>query len=70
MNTISKIDFLKNIENIFEEVEKTGESIIITDQALPIFEIKKIDNKEINPLQMLKDSVIEYDYPTLPIEND
>lgn len=65
---ISKSKFKEKALEFFRMVEKTGEPVIITDHGKPTLEIRRYRNR--GPLETLKNSVIEYQDPTLPVADD
>ena len=67
---MSKSAFKAHALEVFREIERTGEPMIITDHGKPKLEIRKLAEKNIDLLQKLKGSVVRYEAPTEPIETD
>jgi antitoxin (DNA-binding transcriptional repressor) of toxin-antitoxin stability system len=70
MESISKTEFKAHALEVFRNIEKTGESRIITDRGKPTLEIRKLRMKKRNPLDVLKGTVLKYDRPTDPVGED
>lgn len=64
---VSKSEFKAKALEYFREIEATGEPLIVTDHGKPKLEIRRIDEKDRNPLEVLKGSVLRYDNPFEPI---
>ena len=55
----------------FRQIETTGEPIIVTDHGEAKLEIRKYKDPKANPLLLLKGSVLKYESPFEPInQND
>ena len=71
MKQVSKTEFITHALELFREIEKTGQLIIITDNGKKILEVRKLRHRKIDPLELLKGTVLSYDFPTSPVtEND
>jgi len=70
MEQISKTKFKAHALEVLREIEQSGEPIIITDRGKPTVEIKKLRQRNDEPLDMLKGSVIKFDGATEPIGVD
>lgn len=64
---VSKSQFKAKALELFREIEATGEPLIVTDHGEPKLEIRRIDHKHPNPLDLLKGSVLRYDDPLEPV---
>ena len=70
MQEISKSQFKPRALEVMREVERTGESVVITDHGRPALELRVYRSKEVDPLDRLKGSVVEYTDPTKPVAED
>jgi len=70
MRTYSKSQFKPKALEVMRHVEATGESVIITDNGTPTLELKAYRPIEIDPLERLRGSVMEYERPTDPVGDD
>lgn len=70
MEQISKTEFKAHALQVFREIEKSGQSQIITDHGKPVLEIKKLRRQKATPLDLLKNTVLKYRNPTDPISED
>ena len=64
---VSKSKFKAKALEYFRQVETTGQPIIVTDNGLPTLEIRKIAASTVDPLELLKGSVLRYDDPFEPV---
>lgn len=67
---ISKTEFKAHALEHLRNIEQSGKPLIITDRGTPKLEIRKLRRENLSPLQILKDSVIQYTDATLPITVD
>ena len=67
---MSKTKFKAHALEVFRTIEKTGESLVITDHGSPKIEIRKISQKTTNPLNILRNSVLSYHSATDPVDID
>ncbi len=67
---VSKTQFKAKALEMFRQVEATGEPIIITDHGKPTIEVRRHRALDRTPLELLKDSVIEYIEPTEPVGDE
>lgn len=51
-------------------VEQAGEPVIITDHGKPVLELKPYFPTEVDPLERLKGSVVEFLDPFDPVSDD
>ena len=70
MEQVSKTEFKAHALEIFRDIEKSGLSKIITDHGKPTLEIRKLRQKLLSPLEVLKSTVIKYEAATLPLADD
>ena len=70
MEKISKTEFKAHVLEVFRDIEKSGESRIITDRGKPTLEIRKLRVNKKTPLELLKGTVLKYDNPTAPVADD
>ena len=63
---VSKSQFKAKALELFREVEKTGEPIVITDNGAPKLEVRPYRNGIVEALQRLRGSVLWYDGPFDP----
>lgn len=70
MQHLSKSQFKPKALEIMRSVERGGESIIITDHGKPVLELKAYVSNDIDPIERLKGSVVEFVDPFDPIAED
>jgi len=72
MQTISKSQFKPKALEIMRRIEKTGQAIVITDHGKPCLELRPYvaDQIKQDPMEYLKDSVLEYIDPAEPVSAD
>ena len=70
MEQISKTEFKAHALEVLRDVEQSGEPRIITDRGKPTIEIKKLRQRDVDPLERLKGSVIKYEGATDPVAVD
>lgn len=70
MQHLSKSQFKPKALEIMRSVEQGGESIIITDHGKPVLELKAYVPSDIDPIERLKGSVVEFADPFEPIADD
>ncbi len=66
---LSKSAFKAKALEYFRQVEDTGESVIVTDHGKPVVEVRAVQQSELDPLAILKGTVVKYDQPFEPIED-
>ena len=67
---MSKTQFKAHALELFRTIEKTGEPLVITDHGVAKIEIRKIHQNTLEPLNILKGSVLNYHLATDPIDVD
>ncbi|MCU7921972.1 MAG: type II toxin-antitoxin system Phd/YefM family antitoxin [Candidatus Thiodiazotropha sp. (ex Dulcina madagascariensis)] len=70
MGPISKSDFKAHALEVLRDIERSGQSRIITDRGRPTLEIRKLRQRERDPLILLKDTVVKYEAATAPVADD
>ncbi len=70
MEEISKTEFKAHALEVLRDIERTGQSRIITDRGRPTLEIKKLRQREVDPLELLKGTVVKYEAATAPVADD
>lgn len=65
---ISKSQFKAKALEFFRQIEASGESLIVTDFGKPTIEVRPFRFAAQQPLDILKNTVLQYDHPTEPIE--
>jgi len=71
MNQVSKSQFKSRALEFFRQVEKSGESVIITDHGEPKLEVRPFRPQQDDPLFRLRGTVLRFERPTEPVaEND
>lgn len=68
---VSKTEFKARALELFRQVEATGESIVVTDHGKPALEIRPYRAAvKRDPLDVLRGSVLRYDDPLSPVDDD
>jgi antitoxin (DNA-binding transcriptional repressor) of toxin-antitoxin stability system len=70
MNEISKSEFKAHALEVLRDIEQTGQTRIITDRGRPTLEIRKLRQREVEPLELLKGTVVKYEAATAPVADD
>jgi prevent-host-death family protein len=70
MTPISKSRFKARALEIFREVERTGQPVIITDRGKPVLKLIPYRDDPAAALRALRDTVVRYDAPTKPVGED
>ena len=69
-NQVSKSEFKAKALEFFRQIEASGQSVIVTDHGKPTLEIRPYRGQERDPLDVLRGSVVRYDNPTAPVEDE
>jgi len=69
-DSISKSRFKARALELFRQVERTGQPIIITDRGTPVLKLMPYREDPQAALRMLRESVAKYDAPTKPVGED
>ena len=67
---VSKSNFKAHALEIMRDVEKSGSGVIITAHGKPSLVVSKYSSKDLSPLDLLRNSVIEFNSPTDPVSED
>lgn len=69
--SVSKSRFKAHALELFRQVERTGQPIVITDRGTPVLKLMPYREDPGAALRVLRESVVKYDGPTKPVgEND
>ncbi|MEQ1691659.1 MAG: type II toxin-antitoxin system Phd/YefM family antitoxin [Gemmatimonas sp.] len=69
-SSISKSQFKSKALELFREVERTGQPIIITDRGTPVLQLMPYRHDPQSSLRVLRESVVKYELPTEPVGID
>lgn len=64
---VSKSKFKAKALEIFRTIEQSGEPVIITDRGKPTLEVRPYIAKNQRPLDLLRDTVIDFQQATDPV---
>jgi PHD/YefM family antitoxin component YafN of YafNO toxin-antitoxin module len=67
---VSKSVFKARALEFCREIESTGESLVLTDHGRPVLEVRRYEENQLDPLEMLRRSVVRYERPTDPVAED
>lgn len=67
---VSKSKFKAHALEILRRIEVTGESVIVTDHGTPTVIVSKYSGKASDARDKLKGSVLRYDAPFDPVDED
>jgi len=70
MKKLSKSQFKSRALEIMRSVEQEGKPILITDHGNPVLELRPYRSLDVDPLEGLKGSVVEYARPCDPSVSD
>lgn len=70
MEQISKTEFKAHALKVLRDIEQSGRPRIITDRGRPTLEIRKLRQQTVDPLELLKGTVIKYEAATEPVADD
>lgn len=71
MEQISKTEFKAHALEVLRDIEQSGQPRIITDRGRPTLEIRKLRQQKMDPLEILKGTVVKYEAATAPVaDND
>lgn len=65
--TVSKSRFKAHALELFREVERTGQPIVITDRGTPVLKLSPYAEDPTAALRVLRESVVKYNAPTEPV---
>jgi len=69
MKQVSKTHFKAHALEILRDIEKSGKSRVITDHGKPTLEIRKLRQQVVEPLEILKGTVVKYTESTAPVSD-
>ena len=69
-DSVSKSRFKARALELFRQVERTGQPIIITDRGTPVLKLMPYREDPHAALRVLRDSVVKYEAPTKPVGED
>lgn len=67
---VSKSQFKAKALELMRQVEASGEPLVITDHGRPVLEVKPIAKSTRDPLEKLRGSLLFYDRPFDPVDED
>lgn len=67
---VSKSELKAKALEYFRQIETTGDTVVVTDHGKPTIEIKPFQQKKIDPLALLQGSVLRFEDPFSPINED
>lgn len=67
---ISKSNFKSHALEVMRDVEKSGDDVVITSQGKPVLIVTKFKQKDVSPLEKLRNSVVKYNSPTEPVSGN
>ena len=68
--TVSKSRFKARALELFRQVKRTGQPIIITDRGMPVLKVMPYREDPEAAVRLLRESVVKYDAPTKPVGED
>jgi prevent-host-death family protein len=68
--SVSKSHFKAHALELFRQVERTGEPIIITDHGTPVLKVSPYRADPDAALRILRETVVKYDAPTQPVSEE
>nr|WP_249177924.1 type II toxin-antitoxin system Phd/YefM family antitoxin [Burkholderia cenocepacia] len=68
--TVSKSEFTARALEHLRLVETSGPKLVVTDHGRPVLEIHPYRSHESRPLDILHASVMHYDHPADPVEEE
>jgi prevent-host-death family protein len=69
-NTVSKSLFKAKALELFRQVERTGNPIVITDRGVPVLTLAPFRATPSAAVTLLRESVVKYNAPTQPVAAD
>jgi len=68
--TVSKSRFKAQALELFREVERTGQPLVITDHGTPVLRVVPYQVDPKAALRLLRDTVVRYEAPTEPVADE
>jgi prevent-host-death family protein len=65
--SVSKSRFKARALELFRQVERTGQPIIITDRGTPVLKVMPYREDPNAALRVLRESVVKYEAPAKPV---
>ncbi len=70
MEQISKTELKAHALEVFRDIEQSGIPRIITDRGRPTLEIRKVRQNNLQPLHVLKGTIVKFEAATTPVAED
>jgi len=70
IDTVSKSRFKAQALELFRQVERTGQPIVITDRGVPVLKLVPYREDPRAALKVLRDTVVKYEAPTEPVAEE
>lgn len=67
---VSKSQFKARALEYFRQVEASGESVVVTDHGQPKLEVRPYQARALQPLDVLRGSVLRFERPADPVGED
>lgn len=64
---VTKSQFKGRASELFRKIEESGLTVVVTDQGSPVVEIRRCRRNQRSPLEVLRNSVVDFKRPTEPI---
>lgn len=68
--SVSKSRFKAHALELFRQVERTGQPIVITDRGTPVLKLVPYRDEPDAALRVLRESVVKYEAPLKPVGDD
>jgi len=68
--SVSKSRFKAQALELFRQVERTGQPLVITDRGVPVLKLVPYREEPRAALKALRDTVVKYQAPTEPVGED
>ena len=68
VRSVSKSQFKPRSLEYFRLIEESGETMIITDRGKPVLKVMPYTDNSEDRLKVLRNSVLQYDDPSQPVE--
>ena len=67
MTTVSKSQFKSHAQELLQQVERSGETLVITDHGTPVLTLAPYRATPTASLRLLRGTVVKFDAPTTPV---
>ncbi len=64
---VTEAQFKGRALELFRKIEESGLTVVVTDQGRPVVEIRRYRRNQRSPLEVLRNSVVDFKRPTEPI---